>query len=255
MFNWGALTLFLYILLRMTGFIAFNPLFSRNGIPRTFLAGLIGMLSMCVFYSYQGSVEMPEQIWVFGLRGVLEVTVGFLLGTVMRFFFYIAEHAGETVDTQMGLSMARMYDPGSRAQMTVTANMLNSMMLLLFFAENGHITMLRLIMTSGELVPFGQVALGEALLERILEIFVECTILAVKLTLPIFGAEMMGQVGMGVLNKVIPQINVFVINIDVKVLIGLGMLVMLISPIANLLLEVETTMLREFRALLMLMRG
>ena len=255
MFDWGAYTLFLYILMRMSGFIAFNPLFSRNGIPRVFLAGLIGMLSIGVFYMFPGSVAMPSNLWEFGFRALSELGIGFILGMVFRFFFYIVEHAGETIDTQMGLSMARMYDPGSRVQLTVTANMLNTMMILLFFAENGHLTLLRLMMTSGEIVPFGQATFGIHLIERILELFAECAILAVKLGLPILGAEMMGQVGMGVLNKVIPQINVFVINIDLKVLVGFGMLLLLMTPIGNLILEAETLMLREMRSLLAMMRS
>ena len=253
MFNWGAFTLFLFILMRISGFVLFNPLFGRNGIPAIFQAGFIGLLSIAVYYAYGGSAAAPDSIIVFGFRLLLELLIGFAVGMVMRFFFYIADAGGEVVDSQMGMSMAKTYDPGTQSQVSVTANLLNIMMMLLFFAENGHITLLRLMLTSGEIVPFGSAYLGEDLAGKAVELFAECALLGLKLALPILGAELLGQVGMGVLNKAIPQINVFVINIDLKILVGLTMLLFLLTPISKYLLEAEVVMLQELRQLLGLM--
>ena len=254
MFDWEAFTLFLFIVMRMTGFVVTNPVFGRAGIPNMFQMGFIALLSVSVYYSVEDySFAIPDTALVLGIRLLIEMAVGMILGMVMRFFLYIADSAGEIVDSQMGLSMGRTYDPGSQSQMTVTANLFTTLMLLLFFAENGHITLLRLIMTSGDIVPFGAVSIGENVAEHALELFAECALLALKLALPILGAEMIGQVGMGVLNKVIPQINVFVINIDLKILIGFVLLLMLMTPISHFLLEAEADMLRELRSLLQLM--
>ena len=252
MFDWGALTLFLYITMRVSGFVMFNPVFGRRGIPAFFTAGFIGLLSVSAFYAYDGAVAVPDNLIVFGLRLVAELGAGFLVSMIMRFFFYIADQGGEVVDTQMGMSMARSYDPSSLSNATTTANLLNVLMILVFFAANGHITLLRLMLTSGEIVPFGTASIGAAAAERAVELFTECALLAVKLALPILGAELLGQVGMGVLMKVIPQINVFAINIELKVIIGLLMLVMLLSPMSEFLLHAESTMLRELRMALSL---
>lgn len=247
MFDWGAFTLFLYILMRMSGFVLFNPVFGRNGIPALFRAGLIGLLSMTVFYAYGGSAPVPDSLFSFAFRLLMELGAGFAVGIVMRFFFFIASQAGEIVDTQMGLSMAKAYDPSTGAQETVTGNMLNTLMLLLFIAENGHITLLRLMLTSGEIVPFGTGMLGMRLADDVLQLFTECALLALKIGLPILAAELMGQVGMGVLMKVIPQINVFTINIDLKIIIGLVILLLLLSPMSEVLLEAESNMLGAVR--------
>lgn len=83
-----------------------------------------------------------------------------------------------------------------------------------------------------------------------MELFVECALLSVKLCLPILVAELLGQVGMGVLMKVIPQINVFAINIEFKVIVGLSMLYIMIAPISEFLLDVELQMLSGIRQLL-----
>ena len=70
--------------------------------------------------------------------------------------------------------------------------------------------------------------------------------------MPILAAELLGQVGMGVLMKAIPQINVFSINIELKVLIGLILLLLLISPFSEFLLQAELTMFDRLRELLAL---
>ena len=211
------------------------------------------MLSWMVYGVYNGeTVVVPATLLGLSLKLVMELGLGFLFGTIMRFFFYVPDQAGELIDTQMGMSMARTYDATSQTQTTSTANLLNVMTLLLFFAANGHITLLRIMLTSGEIVPYGTVMLGRAAAERTVELFAECVILAVKLGLPILGAELLGQIGMGVLMKAIPQINVFSINIELKVLIGLFMLLFLIGPMGNFLLDMEQLMLDELRNILTL---
>ena len=247
MFDWGAFTLFLYILMRMSGFVMFSPVFARNGIPAIFRAGLIGLFALTAYYAHGGIAPVPDTLFEFAFRLLMELGAGFAVSIVMRFFFYIAVQAGEIVDSQMGLSMAKTYDPSTGTQETVTSNMLNTLMLLLFFVENGHVTLLRLMLTSGEIVPFGTAALGMRAADNVLQLFTECALLALKIGLPVLAAEMMGQFGMGILMKVIPQINVFTINIDLKIIIGLLMLLFLLSPMSEVLLEAESGMLGAVR--------
>ena len=68
--------------------------------------------------------------------------------------------------------------------------------------------------------------------------------------MPILAAELLGQMGMGILMKVIPQINIFVINIDLKVIIGLALELLLIAPFSEYLLKVEFDMLQALQRLL-----
>ncbi len=251
MFDWNSFTLLLFIIMRMSGFVLFNPIFGRRGIPAFFQAGFILLLSWSVYAVYGGEgVAVPETLLELGLRLILELGLGLMFSVAMRFFFYVPEQAGELIDAQMGMNMARTYDATTQAQTTTTANMLNLMAMLLFLAANGHITLLRIMLTSGEVVPFGAAALGRQAAERTVELFAECVILAVKLALPVLGAELLGQIGMGVLMKAIPQINVFSINIELKMLIGLFMLLFLIAPMGDFILEAEALMLEELRGLL-----
>ena len=90
------------------------------------------------------------------------------------------------------------------------------------------------------------------MVNALLELFLLCTVLAVKLCMPILAAELLGQLGMGILMKVIPQINVFSINIELKIIIGLLLLLLLLSPISEFLLQAETTMLSSLSEIMQL---
>jgi len=257
MIDWTELTLFIYIMARMSGFVLFNPIFGRNNIPAVYRTGFSMVLAVSAMSSVvtQQSVVMPVSFLDLSIRIILELAVGFFFGMVMNFFFYIPSLVGSLVDMQMGMTMNQIYDPASAANLSVTGILVNLMMMLLFFTANGHHTLLRIVLTSGDVVPFGAVSFGQDAANAMLEIFIECTLLAVKLALPILGAEIAGQVGMGVLMKVIPQINVFVINIELKVIIGLGLLIALLSPISEYLLQVEMQMLKDLEMILRLAGG
>ena len=250
---WADLTLFLTILARMTGFVVFNPIFGRTGIPGIFKSGLSLLLAATTYTMTTERPAVPETLLALALLLGMELAVGYFLGLVMNLFFYIPMMGGETIDIQMGMSMGRTYDPSSQTTTTVTSRVLNTLMMLLFFAGNGHHTLLRIIMVSGRIVPFGTAAFGRDLYWAIVELFVDCTILGVKLCMPILAAELLGQVGMGILMKVIPQINVFAINIELKVIIGLGLLFLLLDPMSEFLLEMEVNMLQSLQRLLPVM--
>ena len=252
MFDWPELTLFLFVSARVGGFVLFNPILGRTSIPAAFRTGMAMVLSVFVASVTEQQPPTPSGTAEFMVLMLLEIAIGFLLGMAVNFFFYIPQLAGSMVDTQMGMTMNQMYDPGTSANMSVTGQILNVLMTLLFFAGGGHLTLLRLFLTSEQIVPFGQVSIGLPAYNLMLELFVECTVLAVKLCMPILAAELIAQVGMGVLMKVIPQINVFAINIELKVIVGLGLLLVLIVPFSEFLLQAELAMLNALHDVLAL---
>lgn len=252
MFDWAALTAFLFITARVSGFILFNPILGRTNIPAAFRTGMTLVLSVFVASVSTLQVTAPAGIIELCVRLLLEIAVGFLLGIAVSFFFYIPQLAGSMIDTQMGMTMNQMYDPGSSANLSVTGQLLNTLMTLLFFAAGGHLTLLRLFLTSEEIVPLGMVSIGLPAYNLLLELFVECTVLGVKLCMPVLAAELIAQVGMGVLMKVIPQINVFAINIELKVIVGLALLLVLMIPFSEFLLQAEGAMLNALHDILAL---
>ena len=189
MIDWQALTLFLYITARMSGFVLFDPIFGRRSIPGIFRAGLALVLAVFVFEMSGQRAPVPVGTAELAVRLLLELSVGFLLGMAVSCFLYIPQLAGLVVDTQMGMTMNQIYDAGAQANLSVTGGVLNVLLLLLFFAGNGHHTLLRIVMTSGEVVPFGEAALSSAAANAMLSLFVECTVLGIKLCMPILAAR------------------------------------------------------------------
>ena len=117
--DWTALTLFLLITGRMTGCVAFNPIFGRRGIPAMVKAGFILLLSVSVFAITPVRLEMPATLLGLVLTFLLEMFLGYVLGLVISLFFYVPMMAGAVIDAQMGMSMGATYDPASGAQITV----------------------------------------------------------------------------------------------------------------------------------------
>ena len=255
MVDWAQLYLFELIFMRMSGFLLFNPLLGRSNLPAMVKTGMALVLSILVFGTAVSGVPQPDTLVELAFRLLLELGIGLVLGFVMRVVFSVVQIGGEVIDTQMGMTMAQIYDASSQANLSVTASLLNILLILDFFAENGHYTLMRLLTTSGELVPYGAAALGDGVYAYVIELFLACMLLAVKLAMPILAAELLGEVGMGVLMKAIPQINAFVINIELKVIIGLLLFFLLLTPINEFLLELESGMLSELGRILRLIGG
>ena len=252
MVDWAQLYLFELIFMRMSGFLLFNPLLGRSNLPAMVKTGMALVLSILVFGTAGTGVPQPDTLVELAFRLLI---VGFVLGFLMQLCAAIVQAGGEIIDAQMGLTMAQIYDASSQANLSVTASLLNILLILDFFAENGHYTLMRLLTTSGELVPYGAAALGDGVYAYVIELFLACMLLAVKLAMPILAAELLGEVGMGVLMKAIPQINAFVINIELKVIIGLLLFFLLLTPINEFLLELESGMLSELGRILRLIGG
>ena len=255
MVDWAQLYLFELIFMRMSGFLLFNPLLGRSNLPAMVKTGMALVLSILVFGTAGTGVPQPDTLVELAFRLLLELGIGLVLGFVMRVVFSVVQIGGGGIDTQMGMTMAQIYDASSQANLSVTASLLNILLILDFFAENGHYTLMRLLTTSGELVPYGAAALGDGVYAYVIELFLACMLLAVKLAMPILAAELLGEVGMGVLMKAIPQINAFVINIELKVIIGLLLFFLLLTPINEFLLELESGMLSELGRILRLIGG
>lgn len=245
MIDEAQLTLFLYILMRMTGFVVFNPLWGgRSGVPGMVKAGMSLVLAVAVYsFTPNSAPAVPATALELSVRLLLELALGYVVALVVHFFFYVVLQAGQLIDAQMGMNMSETYDPSMDTNVSLTGNLLNIMMALLFFTAGGHITLLRILLGSGEIIPFGSVSLGTQASTYLLECFASCVVLAFKLSLPILAAELIGELGMGILMKVIPQINVFAINFELKIILGLALVLLMMPLMGEFILGMEKQML------------
>lgn len=251
--NTAQLTLFALIMMRMSGFILMNPIYGRTNIPMRFKAGLIFVLTLVIYTHSAGEAFDTAGTFEFGFLLIKEFVAGYIIGYVMQLFFFIISFTGYVMDYQMGLSMATVYDPQSNAQMAVTGSVLQTWFLLMFFAVDGHLALMKIMITSAEIVPYGGIIITQGLAVRIIEIFLECVGMGIRFSIPIIAAEMLVEVGIGILNKAVPQISVFVINIQIKLIVGLGLLFIMFSPIGEFLNKIMTTMMKTVQGILTFM--
>ena len=112
--NWTQPHFSSILLARMSGFVLFNPLLGRKSLPGLFRAGLILSLSVFVFPLAQQQTTLADGVIALALRLLLELALGFVLGMVINFFFYIPQLAGLVIDTQMGMTMNEILTPVPR---------------------------------------------------------------------------------------------------------------------------------------------
>jgi flagellar biosynthetic protein FliR len=172
-----------------------------------------------------------------------ELFVGFTLGAIVSLFTYVVILGGEFIDMQMALSMSKMYDPQSGIQMSVTATYFNLMFIFMFFGMNAHLTLIHLFLSSAKVLPYGAVTfVNQDLTMEIINVFCQCTILGLKIAMPIAGMVFFLEMGVGILMKTIPQINVFIVNLQLKILTGLLMVMVIFTPLSKFLEDVITTL-------------
>ena len=241
---------FTLVLIRISGMILFNPILGRRNVPAVVKAGMIMALTIIVSSFYNGTIEQPNTILEYGVLLLKECAIGYIAGFVISLFLYIIILAGEFIDMQLGLSMAKVYDSQSNASISMSATLYNILYMLAFFALNGHIALLHAILTSSEVIPYGEVVFNQAAYQRIWDIFIQCTILGIQLSFPILAAELICEMGVGILMKTIPQINVFVINIQAKVLIGILILLMMFVPMEEFIRDLIPQTIDSFKEML-----
>ncbi|MCL2088447.1 MAG: flagellar biosynthetic protein FliR [Oscillospiraceae bacterium] len=234
------ITIFTFVFMRMTGCIFFNPILGRREFPNPFKVGLTILLTFTVMAYTTPQVPTPVLPIEYMVHLLFELLVGYVIGFIITLFISVIAFGGEVIDMQMGMSMSKVYDPQSNAQMSISATFLNIMFIFLFLAANAHINLLNLFLISERLIPFGEMQLPAGLAAMMMDLFCQCTILAVKLALPVIAMEKLLEIGVGIIMKAIPQINVFVINIQAKLLVGIIMLLVLFVPFSNFLDDMIT---------------
>jgi len=229
-----------------------NPLFGRRNVPNNAKAAMVLVFTFLVY----STMEEPElsyefaSSFLYGFFLLKEFLVGYVLGYVMELFFFVITHAGSIIDFHMGLSMSMVYDPQTNAQIAMSGNVYQIFYTLLFFAVDGHLVLIRMLLRSGELVPYGEVVFTQGLALAVLDLFRGCVVLAVRFAFPIIAIEFLVEVAVGIMMKMAPQVNVFVINIQIKIAVGFLVLLFLLSPMKSWLEDLMHQMLMTMQEFL-----
>ena len=209
----------LMVLARVSGIFTFNPIFSRNGVPNTVKAGLTLMLAVVMASAGDFSYTMPQGLFPFVFDIGKELLVGFVLGFYVNIMLQLFSLAGELADFQIGLSMAKGYDPTFGTSSLVT-KYYSYWFMIYFFAVGGHLTYIELFSVSFESIPIGFTSFNINVLYIMVRYFESVLTLGLKLAMPVLATELVTEFCIGVLMKAVPSIHVFVLNVQIKMLVG-----------------------------------
>lgn len=222
------LTLLILVFVRMASMILLNPMLARRNVPQQVRMGLVFFLTILIAPTLPAVPQMDTFSLVLALFG--EICIGLLCGYVFQIFYYMLFFVGDFLDTEFGMSMAKVFDPGTNIQMSVTGNFLTIFFMVYIFLTNSHLIMIQIFASSFTAIPAGGSIDITVVAQYAIDLFIQVFLFVLRLILPFTVAEFTLEVAMGVLMKVIPQITIFVINFQLKLILGMVMLI-LCAPI------------------------
>lgn len=239
---------FLMVFVRMIAMLAFNPLMQRRNLPRRVVTGLALFLTLLI------APTLPPLGALSGLDMTLaifkEIFIGFVCGFVFQIFYFLLFYVGDFMDMQFGLSMAKVFDPGTNIQASISGTYMSTLFVLYFFVTGSHLIMLRLFASSYQIIAVGAPGMTLSAPKLVIEIFIAAFSLAIHLLLPFAVAEFAVEVAMGVLMKLIPQIHVFVINMQIKIAMAMILLLLFAAPVASFVDNYIVIMLENMQRVL-----
>ncbi len=234
----------------MTGVIFFNPIFGRPSIPAMVKIGLSLGIAFNIAYGLTGTYVTDYTTIDLLIAMLREFAIGYAMGFIMQLFLAVFHIGGELMDLQMGFSMAQMYDPSTNSQVSVTGNFLTIMYVMLFFITNSHLTLMAIAAKSYSVVPIGLGGVSSKIGVYIIELFGYILVYAIQLSLPIVVTEILVEVAVGILMRVVPNINVFVVNMQLKVMVGMLVLLTIIPVLVQYLGKLNMIMLDRMQIVL-----
>ena len=249
-FDMNQYLIFLLASCRTAGVIFFNPIFGRQGVPNIMKVGLSLALALYAVFNLSMVQVINYSIIEFIGAMLQGFIMGIVIGFIMQMFLSVFQLGGQFIDMQMGLSMASMYDPATKANVTVTGNILTSMYVLIFFVSNAHLALFSVVIQSFQVVPLGLGSVSDRVGVYIIELMYYIFIYALQVAIPIIVTELISEFAVGILMRLVPNINVFVINIQIKVMIGFVVIFTLIPALANFMIRMNLLMMEKITQVL-----
>lgn len=237
------LAVFLLILARIAGVFIQAPLFSSRSFPLPAKTAFAVWLSIVLWFVTPIQQPLPASLFNFILALISEAAVGFIIGFICNIIFIAVQSAGEIMDMQMGLSVATALDPVFGSVISVIGRLAFFIALIIFITADGHHLILTAFQQSFTALPAGKIAnfASPNLVMQVIDLGTLLWATAIKLAAPAVLLIFLSDFTFGIVSRVAPQVNVFMLGFQVKPSLGLlGFLMSLpfIVKYINRLLEV-----------------
>jgi flagellar biosynthetic protein FliR len=158
------------------------------------------------------------------LMVVRETLIGITLGLVSQAIFAAVEFCGQLLGIQIGFSMVSLFDPSMGTQVSIIAVFQTMLATLLFMTLEVHHIFIRSIVESYQVVPLGSWHMSGPLLQFLTNIVTGIFVLGVKLAAPVMVSLLAASVVLGIMARIFPQMNVFIISMPLNIGVGLMIL-------------------------------
>ncbi len=218
------LAVFLLVLARMVGLMLVAPIFGSRIVPVRVRATValffsIALLPAVPVGASAAVASFQKPVWLMIAFG-METAIGFLIGLVAQFVFAGVQMAGQLAGIQMGVGLANLIDPQTQERVTSLAQWQNLVALFLFLSIDGHHILIRTIAESLRLLPLGAQSVSGAGIGIVLTMAGGIFVIALKIASPVLVLILMINGALGVLTKMIPQLNVMVVGFGLNVAAG-----------------------------------
>ncbi|RKD75357.1 flagellar biosynthetic protein FliR [Sinobaca qinghaiensis] len=216
---------YLLVLARVLAFFTTMPLFSYRNVPSYFKVGLGIFFAFFILFSIDAPAMEVDSTFVLIL--FKEILVGLSIGLLAGMLLYAVQTAGMFLDTSLGFLMANVIDPQTGAQTPLTGGYLYTFTLLLLLALDGHHMMLDGMFYSYNFIPMEQVTLpfgDEEVVRHIARSFALMFMIAFQMAFPVMGALFLVDIALGMMARAVPQMNVFVVGLPLKIFAGMPLL-------------------------------
>ena len=225
--------LILYVLLhlRFLGLFFSSPVFVTIMAPmplRYIFSVLLTVCSIGIIKTTEIPLIYFDSVTFLGILGVRELLIGIALGFIAALPLYALRIAGEQTGTVIGFSMAQVMDPSTQSETSILGQLNFLMALWFYFRWNGHLIMIQSVIESLKLVPPGQLSIFPVNDMSIGKWLQELFIMSIRMVIPFYCALILADVGLGFLARTVPQMNVFVVGLPVKVALGFMVLTVML---------------------------
>lgn len=214
----------LLIFIRISGLVTAAPFFRNSAIPAHIKVLLTVILAVSVtgaYWELQPTIEF--HLWYLAMIGIKEFMVGAILGFAAQLVFFASRTAGGIIDLDMGYQTAVLFDQNSSSP-TLVGEFYEIIVLMVFILLNGHHYLIEAIYASVLAVPLTTFEISGSTIDFLLRMATSVLVIAIKMAAPIIVALFLTNLSLTLLARVAPQTNIFVLSFQLKVAVGLIML-------------------------------
>jgi len=224
---------YLLILVRITGFIFTAPFFSLKNVPVRVKAGFSIFLAVILLFTVP--YNSPEYDGVIGYAVLIikEALTGAIMGFFANIAYYIIAFSGEIIDMEIGLSMVNELDPTINIQTTITANLYGYLVFIFMIITDLHHYFLRAIIDSFQVIGVGQTVFNVNLYQLMLTFITDYFIIGFRIVLPVFASIFIVNTILAIVAKIAPTMNMFAVGIQIKIFVGLLVLLLIINLVPS----------------------